>query len=325
MNMQVRHAELMADASGNPNSYPGGVVDFLRSGDVVLTATQARAITEHCVHEIQEKIRPLDHKDAREHIAVLASIMETSGAWLDETQIRLGILYGRIWCMDGNHRIRAQANADVDIRWNIKIDYYSDEAEFRAAFHKFNTNSRSRTNAQILNAAGFSSNHGISKQVATALFNAVAFIVTGFAVGKSGRTEETIRKSRVIDTRMNVAFKYIKGAKLFDECLTKPDGKVKRKLLVAGVAAVALETLNNPKTREAAQEFWRTVSRNDGLRKGDPRHTLVSYLLTEPLQATSVQAAACAWNAFYENRKLSIIKIPDCNSVRIAGTKFKGD
>lgn len=305
------------------NAYPSPLLSFIRNGDAIISAEQALYLTRNCVHHIQQRIRPLDHLSAAEHIAVLASIMSTPGAWMDETQIRFGVFDGRIWIMDGNHRVRAQSESGVSIKWNIKIDHYSSETEFRAAFHKFNTNSRIRTQAQILGATGFASDFGISRQVATSLFDAMTFIIAEFRTGKS---HADVLKSRVVDTRLEMAAKFGKEAALFDECLKKSDGRVKKKLLIAGVTAVALVTLRH--RPDEAFEFWNDVAKNDGLKKGDPKHTLAMDLLTRTMSKgashQSFASPATAWNAFYEGRSLSIIKVLDTDAVRIAGTPYKG-
>lgn len=312
-------------SAGHANDYPGGAVDFVRPGDFVITAEQATLITRNCVHPIQDKVRPLNHPAAKEHIDTLSAIMSTGLAWMEETQIRFGVLDGRLWLMDGNHRIRAQANAAVSIPWNVKVDRYDSEDTFRAAFHKFNTNTRGRTEPQILGAAGFSSDYGISKQTAAALYRAVPFIVLGFRTSHRDRTEHEVLKSRIVDIRMDIASKYIGAALDLDECLKKGDGKIKRKILVAGITAVALVTLGCRATSAAAKEFWSGLARNDGLKKGDPRRTLAIYLLSEPLTNGASAAAAAAWNAWFERRQLSVIRTGDVDAVRIAGTIFKGE
>jgi len=306
-----------------PNSIRGGAVDFIREGDITISAAQAAILTSSCVHPIQKDIRPLDHKSASEHISVLSALMQTPGAWMDETQIRFGILDGRLWIMDGNHRIRAQAESGADITWNIKVDRYSSESEFRAAFHKFNTNSRTRTQAQILGATGFASDFGITRQTATALFNAMPFIISGF---KTGKSHMDVLKSRVVDTRLDMAAKFGKEAASLDACLKGADSRVKRRILNAGVTAVALVTLRH--RPDKAIEFWNGVAKNDGLKKGDPRHTLVMDLMTRNMSQgaahQSIASPAAAWNAWYEGRSLSIIKVLDVDGVRIAGTPYKG-
>lgn len=309
--------------SSHANDFPSASLAFVKRGDAILSAEEAAYLTRHCVHPIQQHIRPLDHPSAAEHIAVLASIMATPGAWMDETQLRLGVLDGRLWIMDGNHRIRGQAQSGQDIRWNIKIDLYASESEFRAAFHKFNTNSRTRSQAQILGATGFATDFGISRQMATSMFDAMTFIIAEF---RTGRSHADVLRSRVVDTRLDMAAKFGKEAVLFDECLKKSDNRVKKKLLIAGVTAVALVTLRH--RPDEAFEFWNGVAKNDGLKKGDPRHTLTMDLLTRAMNKgaahQSMAAPAAAWNAFYEGRSLSLIKVLDVDAVRIAGTPYKG-
>lgn len=305
-----------------PNNYPGGVLDFIQEGDVVLTAAQAALIAKHCVHQVQIDTRPLTHPDAIKHIEVLTALM-SSGSWLEKTQLRFGLLNGQLWVLDGNHRAPAQAAYGRPILWNIAIDICKDEDELRRMFNKFNTNTRGRTDAQILNATQFAQNSGITRQVATAVYAAMPAIIAGF---NTERAAQNTVKNRVFDDRLTAARSYLEAAKLFDDCLKRGDGKVKRKLLSAGVTAVALVTLKAQP--QAASEFWRGVARNDGLKKGDPRHTLVMELLTRSLNTGAshqhITIPAVAWNAWYGRKKLSQIHASDSGAVKIDGTPFRG-
>jgi hypothetical protein len=325
----VDHAVVALVAPGDGgeplNSYPSSALSFLRAGDIRLTPEQSLFLTTNCVHPVQQSIRPLDHQSAQQHIATLVAMMQTPDAWMDETQLRFGVLFGRLWAMDGNHRLRAQSLSGCSIVWNIKIDHYDDEESFLQAFHKFNTNSRGRTESQILNAIGYAAKHGITKQTGKAVYNSMPFIISGFRTGRA-REEGEVLLARVVDSRLRLMEKYADEARLFDECLKRGDSKVKNKLLGAGVAAVALATLKG-RPREAI-EFWSGVAKNDGLKKGDPRHTFVMDMLTRALNKgdmhQSIAVPATAWNAWLSNKTLTQIHVVDTDYVRIAGTTFQG-
>jgi hypothetical protein len=84
----------------------------------------------------------------------------------------------------------------------------------------------------------------------------------------------------------------------------------KRGLLTPSVVAVALLTLRDQPAK--AKEFWDGVAMDDGLRRGDPRHTLVKTLRDRPLRGSHSEGgriASTAWNAYYSNRELTFIRI----------------
>jgi hypothetical protein len=66
------------------------------------------------------------------------------------------------------------------------------------------------------------------------------------------------------------------------------------------------------------------VAENDGLRKNDPRATLINDILTRMIGTGSirqkVQQPAVAWNAFCEGRDLKIIKCLDGAKLTLWGT-----
>ncbi|WP_242221598.1 hypothetical protein [Shinella zoogloeoides] len=217
-----------------PNAFPSPALAFLHAGDVRLSPEQAMFLTTNCVHPVQQSIRPLDHQSAQEHIATLVAMMQTPDAWMEETQIRFGVLYGRIWVMDGNHRLRGQSMSGCKILWNVKIDQYDDEESFLQAFHKFNTNSRGRSEAQILGAIGYAAKHGITKQTGKAVYSSMPFIISRFRAGRE-REQGEVLLARVVDSRLRLMEKYADEARMFDACLKGGDSKLKKKLLGAGV------------------------------------------------------------------------------------------
>ncbi|WP_242221600.1 hypothetical protein [Shinella zoogloeoides] len=90
--------------------------------------------------------------------------------------------------------------------------------------------------------------------------------------------------------------------------------------------AVALATLKG--RPHEAKEFWSGVAKNDGLKKGDPRHTFVMDMLTRTLNKgdmhQTIAVPATAWNAWLANKSLTQIHVVDTDYVRIAGTTFQG-
>jgi hypothetical protein len=77
-----------------------------------------------------------------------------------------------------------------------------------------------------------------------------------------------------------------------------------------------------------AEEFWRGAARNDGLRKGDPRHTYVrTVLVPSAVNGTAwrtASTAAVAWNAFFRKRELHVLRPNENRKIAILGTPYKG-
>src|SRR5690606_17350845 len=101
---------------------------------------------------------------------------------------------------------------------------------------------------------------------------------------------------------------------------------VKSRLYNQGCSAVALVTLKYQP--EVATEFWKGLAEDDALAKGDARKTLLDDMKRRRLETgannQSALTASIAWNAWFDHRRLSIVKIAPNAKVRIAGTPFDG-
>ena len=126
--------------------------------------------------------------------------------------------------------------------------------------------------------------------------------------------------------RLALVTEWAKQAKEYDE-ITKKAGKgLYEKLRKTGPVAVALYTLRHQPAR--ATEFWSGLANNDGLRRGDPRHTLIQDFATRDVGIGSVrqrvQQSVLAWNAFCEGRDLKIIKCITGSPIIVWGTPLNG-
>jgi len=286
---------------------------FLREGFVVLSSQQMDMIKEGCRFDQQRAI------DA-DHVRVLAELMR-SHQWQPKDKMDFALLGDQLILVNGYHRVNAQVSTGMAIEWTVVIHPCSTMDEVRSLYYKFDTNNRTRTQEQILNGIGWADRCGLSKQMGKALFGAIPFIAAGLT---ADRTKRDLLTNRIVDRRLQVATDYLRAARLYEECIESAPAKVKAKLLNNGCASVALVTL---RFQEAvAMKFWRGVAENDGLKRGDPRHTLVNDILTRNFNSggagQTIVAPATAWNAFFENRQLKIIKIyEDRNLGRLAGCK----
>jgi len=295
---------------------------FLRAGTVKLSASQMHLIMRTCVHPTQAKIRNLDKPSARQHIAVLADLMKR-GDWLPRRQIDFALLDGWLWLMNGNHRGEAQVLSGQTIEWTIEITPVVSEVQLHRLFYKFDTNTRGRSDRQILAAVGFSGKADLPHEIRKSLYSAALTLLHDFDLQK--RKTDPIH-SRNIDRRLQMAQAWIREAVIFAECIDPAEPKLKKKLRASGVMAIALATLRYQ--RERAIEFWSSVAANDGLRKLDPRHTLVTDLLTRNYRGGTakqiVVVPALAWNAWFAGETRKSLRVTDNSKVVILGTPWGG-
>jgi hypothetical protein len=124
-----------------------------------------------------------------------------------------------------------------------------------------------------------------------------------------------------VEDRFDLAVRWRKEAIALDQVLEPAATVLKRKLTSSAVFSVALVTMRA--NEQKAREFWGAVAQNDGLRKGDPAHTLVQWLLTTHLDGSHNNgslAAALAWNTFYQGREVTFLRIAKTKSIRLLGS-----
>jgi hypothetical protein len=291
-----------------------GLRAFIREGFTALSAVQANQVLVHATYDGQRKI-------AEKHVEVLADLMRRD-QWLPKNQIDFADLNGQLILVNGYHRMTAQIRSGKTILWTIVIHPCRDETEVRSLYYKFDTNSRTRTGAQIIAGVGLADQYGLSATMAEKLFNAVPIIASGFS--KAVKDRDTLT-TRVTDRRLALAREYVPAAKLYEKCLGRIPVRIGAKFRTAGVTAVALATLRyQPKM---AVEFWTGTVQNDGLHKGDPRLALHNDMLSRSMNTgssvQSIYAPAYAWNAWFEGRQIKIIKVYSTSRVAIAGTPWE--
>lgn len=292
-----------------------GISTFVHEGFLSFTAVQANQVLNQATYDRQRKI-------SADHVAVLADIMKR-GQWEPKDKLDFALFKGDLILVNGYHRMTAQVACGKTIEWTVVIHQCRTLEQVRGLYYKFDTNTRTRQGAQILAGIDFAGKYDLPRQAATALFNAVPIIAAKFSKSVKDRD---ILANRVMDRRLDIASQYADAAKKYNDCLVGLPSTIKSKFLSAGVTAVAVVTIRyQPIT---AIDFWAGAAANDGLRKGDPRLALYNDMASRQMNAgsaiQSIFSPAHAWNAFFEDRPLKLIKLPGYRtSVSIAGTPFE--
>ena len=288
----------------------------LRAGFMTITPEVASRILNELNFEDQ---RDADTAGARQHIHNLAIEMR-HGLWIEGVQIHFACFEDRLYLVDGQHRLLAMIEAEMDITFHVLITTVSSYKEVRQLYYRHDTVCRPRTNSQVVSAAGIDVAHDMSTRQANRVLAAVKLIVAGFTYVNTNRKALELR---VPDRLFAAGDQWWAPAKQFFGAISTADAVMRGRLTRQATMAVGLVTFRYE--AEKALEFWGDVARDDGLHKGDPRKTLSRDLLdTRFARKESVgyasRAATMAWNAFFEGHQLGSIRVQMESPVVIAGT-----
>lgn len=284
---------------------------FIENGVATWTPRHANTVFQRCRYAGNR-----DENKGKAHIAALARQMR-DGEWVSRQSIDFARQPdGTLTLVNGHHRMLAQVESGRDIQWNVVIHDVEDEDGVAALFYRFDTVVRLRTMNNILDGIGAADQLGLSKMTTVALSRAVVFIDNGMhpTVGHWNKTYTPAEKlSLMADWQVE--------ARVYQDCANLAVKDAKRKMFGAQVMAVALVTIRA--NTDSAIEFWQGVAEDDGLRRGDPRKTLLDFLRDTHAAGGGLTftAAACAraWSAWEANKQLTMIRVGR-QPVKITGT-----
>jgi hypothetical protein len=294
------------------------IADVVRQGSVRLPAADAALILRECRFAGQQRDLGVGGK---RHVAVLSEIMRR-GQWRDHDKIDFAQVGENLYLVNGYHRLTAQIETGMAVNWILVIHQCADIDAVRRLYHSFDTNVRARSNETILTAVGLADELGVSKTTASKLYKAVPLISAGFRFHRG--TFDHIG-FRVIDERLELARRFGPAAAKWEAATAPAPQHVRIRLSTQGALAVALVCFRDQPVR--AREFWGGVALNDGLSKGDPRNTYLQMLNATSSGGTAyalARQASIAWNAWFSDRTLKIIKVYEGDRVTIDGTEFEG-
>lgn len=256
------------------------------------------------------------------HIDLLAGAMNR-GQWRDGEQISFAKCGDKLHLVNGQHRMKAVIQSDMAQKFQIKIHHAATLADVGAIYYTYDVTTRKRSTSDIIGASDLEQQTGLDKPYIKKIYDAAGLLSNGLV--QPNYHNDPLKASDP-NYKMGIVVEWAREAKIYRDIIKNADQKISQKLRNAGVMAVAFYTIRYQP--EIASEFWSGVANNDGLRKGDPRHTYVSDLMTRNMNAGTqlqrVSAPASAWNAYIEGRQLKIIKVYADHDFRLAGTPIKG-
>lgn len=293
-----------------------GVRDFLTEGVTSLSPIEMNRVIQNCGYENQRSI-------SEKHVLVLADLMKR-GRWQSKSQLDFAVLNGRYILINGYHRAYAQVKSGKTITWSIALHKANTEADLRTLYYAFDTNIRARGSRDILKAVEFVSTTGVPAEMADALYRATPYLASKFIIDPK---HKNFLVEKQADRRLELASEYAKAASRLAAAIDGMQGSRKLKFKNGAVVAVAVATFRYQS--ETAWQFWTGVAQMDGLKRGDPRLALCNDFMTRKVTGGGHRAEAfapsiIAWNAFFNERPLQLIKVLDSFGPVIDGTPFDG-
>jgi hypothetical protein len=293
--------------SAEPESDEATLAQILVHGrEVRITPALAERIEMECRYEFE---RPLK----KWRVDFLVAEIERGG-FEQGRQISFALLNGRLIRVNGQHGLKAVATTGEAQTFMIEVKPVASESELAALYATYDN--ESRTLAET--AGPLVSKGDLGKEEVATLLRSVQFIYTGFR--KPDEKQAAIMRSHVMRNSVaEIWYPYAERYFALTEQAPGKDGKAA--LRRQSVAAVALYTLRFQP--EKAAEFWQGLAMDDGLRRTDPRKSLLEKLRSGDGARSIVfqmHAVAAAWNAFFGGRKLKEVRVRLDKPFRIAGT-----
>lgn len=281
---------------------------------VLVTPQMAKDLVESTLYARQRSIND-------EHVKRLAQEMRRE-QFIAGTQVHFAELRKNLYCINGNHTLRAVVEAGVMVPLIFLTTACRNETAIAELYARHDIG-RQRNWAAAFKAHGIFEGMEGNAMFATSVGAALRYILIGLDKDAFHADNEA---SYSRDLRIRAMKEYRQHASTLLGALAEGAPGTRRMLMRGGSLAVALETVRfQPK---AASEFWSTAAEDDGLHNGDPQKTLLRWLAENSSTGrgnipTTIRAATLAWNAFYEDRKLSTLRAGAVQDYYLAGTPWK--
>lgn len=303
---------LSIDGNGH---IPGSIVRNRWTKDVVFTPANAA----YWLSLRWDRQRPISAVGVERYVAAIERGEMTT------IQVTVALLPdGKRLLVDGQHRISALASLgkhrpDLALEGEIIWQRVKDEQDAGRLFSTIDVGVPRKAH-HIFRALQIGEGLPLTPQTRDTLARGVPLVSSRFS--RDPRRDSHLSVAQESQKWLDEIVAYAQ----FTEGAT---AEVGRKLKRVSVVAVALATIRYQPA--LAREFWRGCALEDGLKKGDPRATLLAWLReyrpggipgsSSPI--TYCQYVATAWNAFFDHRSITFIRVTDKSGpVVIAGTIY---
>lgn len=228
--------------------------------------------------------------------------------------------------VNGQHRMHAIIASGCAFTFPVTVYRVSSEAEINTVYGRLDRGT-ARSVGDVLRAHDVAADLDLPPHFVERIGSAFPLIEMAW----SNRSRQ-LSLARDADSRVQALYEWQTELHTYHSLLVGVIGSKQDygRMILAGVSSVALFTLRH--AGPFAEDFWRSIAINDGLRKGTPNRTLVDWVDRQRLVTTrggnngAYIARGCitAWNAAYRARDLTMIRIMDAAApVTILGTPMR--
>jgi len=258
-----------------------------------------------CNYQHQRKIRS-------SHVASLANEM-VKGRFRQKTQVNFCLLDGEFYLTNGQHTLSAIVKASTPQELCVVVLEVNNEEEIADDFARHDTHLTRKIGDSLVA-------HQIHERLGCTISE--LSIIAAACVYYAFMQKEILSSSSTIthDAKLDIVNRYgLLGA----SALSVLHGHGNKHYLTRKTTLASI-MLTMDADAISAYEFWRGIADDDGLKKGDPRKTLLEFfkesVTTGGMWSSKrrsvktvpdhmfVKSIALAWNAFVARRELTILR-----------------
>jgi hypothetical protein len=237
------------------------------------------------------------------------------GAFRNYTSIEFAILDGTPHLINGQHTLHAIAGAGKPVPLCIHFHRVANVQEIENLYSLYD-NGRLRSIRDVSSKIGEELGLNVKERDVFAV--AVNLINLGFTKGGNDSPSQMF-EAKNFEFRKQLMREYLQEAKtVFAAIQGAPAYNVK--LFMRGpILGVAILTVKVD--MDKATEFWRGAAMDDGLKSGDPRKALITWLRNQSKVQRQHQhlAAIACWNAWFDGRPLTRVFATTESATKIKG------
>lgn len=286
-----------------------------------VTREMARSAVTHDLYEGQRNVREW-------HARLLAELMR-AGKYRRGSKVEFCEHEGRLYCVDGQHSLNAIVISGIPQDMLLVVRRVSSYDEIGKVYGTFGRE-LPRSPADVFNGLGLVKQLAFRPEQLNSLNAALKLVEVGFRKLSVWNEVRLSRDAQYMADK--IRDQWAAEARLFFDTTTLATSDLSRRLRNGSVVAVALATLDhrNPiEVQTKSLKFWEEVAKNDGLRRGSPAKALAEWLMVKASsvanQLDKCRFIACAWNAFFDERALEVLRpvSPGMTGITIRGTTYK--
>lgn len=238
------------------------------------------------------------------------------GRFLPVSPIHFVFFDGKSHLINGQHTLYAIIKSRLAQELNVVRTAAKTDEELATYFFRFDQ-SLKRTFSDAAKAMCLPELTHLTPDKLNKLSSAIVWIGSDFGTNRTKHGHKI-----PVDDLLRETVLWVDDFLKMEEAITPCPSQMRKMIIKRSVLSIALITFRNKPAH--ALNFWQQVSRDDGLRLGDPRKALNQWLQNARIYGGNKQAGVDdtevsraierAWNAYMESRSLKSIIVRNPNS-----------